>query len=85
MGSYPNYFYIVDAKDLPDFFDILDNYDNSEEYIERIDKYGVNRAADNFWEVYDWFQKEFDAYHGGNAGIVDLNRYSYLAFDDGPE
>ncbi len=23
VGSYPNYFFIVDAKDLPDFFDIL--------------------------------------------------------------
>ena len=82
VGSYPNYFFIVDAKDLPDFFNILDNYDNSPEYIERLNKYGVNRAADNFWEVYDWFQKEFDAYHGGEAGIVDLNRYYYLALDN---
>ena len=82
VGSYPNYFFVVDAIDLPDFFEILDNYDDSEEYITRINKYGVNRAADNFWEVYDWFQKEFDLYHGGEAGIVDLNRYFYLAFDD---
>ncbi len=82
VGSYPNYFFIVDAKDLPDFFHILDNYDNSPEYIARLNKYGVNRAADNFWEVYDWFQKEFDAYHGGDAGIVDLNRYYHLAMED---
>ncbi len=82
VGTYPNYFFIVDAADLPDFFDILDNYDNSEAYIARLNKYGVNRAADNFWEVYDWFQKEFDAYHGRNAGIIDLNRYYYLAFDE---
>lgn len=82
VGSYPNYFFIVDAMDLPDFFEILDNYDDSEEYIERINKYGVNRAADDFWKVYDWFQKEFDDYHGGEAGIVDLNRYYYLALDE---
>ena len=82
VGSYPNYFLIVEAEDLPDFFEILKNYDGSEEYIARIGKYGVNRAAANFWEVYDWFQKEFDTYHGGEAGIVDLNRYYYLAFDD---
>ena len=85
VGSYPNYFLIVDAIDLPDFFETLDNYDNSEEYIARINKYGVNRAADNFWEVYDWFQKEFDAYHGGEAGIVDLNRYYYLALEEGAQ
>ncbi|MBT8346963.1 MAG: fatty acid cis/trans isomerase [Desulfofustis sp.] len=81
VSSYPNYFLIVEAQDLPDFFDILKNYDGSEEYINRISKYGVNREADDFWEVYDWFQKEFDDYHGGEAGIVDLNRYYYLAFD----
>lgn len=85
VGSYPNYFFIVDAKDLPDFLNILDNYDNSPEYDARINKYGVNRAADNFWEVYDWFQKEFDDYHGTNGGIIDLNRYFYLAFADSPK
>jgi hypothetical protein len=82
VGSYPNYFFIVDARDLPDFFHILDNYDNSPEYVARINKYGVNRAADNFWEVYDWFQKEFDDYHGVDAGKVDLNRYYHLAMED---
>jgi hypothetical protein len=82
VSAYPNYFFIVEAKDLPDFYEILDNYDNSEEYVARLNKYGVNRAADNFWEVYDWFQKEFNTYYGGEAGIVDLNRYFHLAFDD---
>lgn len=82
VGSYPNYFFVVDASDLHDFFEILDNYDGSEEFIARLNKYGVNRSSDNFWEVYDWFQKEFDVYHGGEAGIVDLNRYFYLAFED---
>jgi hypothetical protein len=85
VGSYPNLFCIVDVADLPDFFDILENYDGSEEYIARFSKYGVNRAADGFWKVYDWFQKKFDAYQGGEAGIVDLNRYYHLALDDGGE
>ena len=67
------------ASDLPDFFDILNNYDNSEEYVTRLDKYGINRAEDNFWDVYDWFQNEFDKYHGKDGGIVDLNRYCYYA------
>ena len=82
VGSYPNYFFVVEASDLPDFFDILNNYDSSQEYIERLEKYGVNRAEDNFWDVYDWFQNEFDKYHGTDKGIVDLNRYFYLALGD---
>jgi hypothetical protein len=81
VGAYPNYFFIVDAADMPDFFEILDNFDNSDRYLVRISKYGVNRADEKFWEVYDWFQKEFDKYHGGNGGIIDLNRYYHLAFN----
>ena len=81
VGAYPNYFLVVDAADMPDFFEILDNFDNSDRYRVRMSKYGVNRADDKFWEVYDWFQKEFDTYHGDNGGIIDLNRYYYLAFD----
>lgn len=81
VGSYPNYFFVVDYADLPNFFDILDRYDGSQEYFQRLEKYGVNRAEGNFWEVYDWFQEEFNKVQGQNAGIVDLNRYFNLAID----
>ncbi|MFT5729169.1 MAG: hypothetical protein ACI8PB_003332 [Desulforhopalus sp.] len=79
VGSYPNYFFVVKRADLPDFFDILNNYDNSSEYVTRLEKYGVNRAEDNFWDVYDWFQTEFDKFHGSDGGLIDLNRYYYYA------
>jgi hypothetical protein len=81
IGSYPNYFFIVEASDLPDFFDILDKYDGSEAYIKRLEKYGVNRAKDNFWEVYDWFQEEFYKSDKQRSGLVDLNRYFYKAIE----
>lgn len=79
IGSYPNYFLEVDVKNLPDFFDILDNYDGSEIFIARLNKYGVNRADKRFWEVYDWFQEEFLKNTGEHPGLIDLNRYFYLA------
>lgn len=81
IGSYPNYFFVVDAADLPDFFDTLARYDGSDSSIQRIDKYGVNRAEDSFWEVYDWFQKKFDESDEKRAGLVDLNRYYYQAME----
>ena len=81
VGSYPNYFYVVHASDLPDFFDILNAYDGSEEYIKRLKKYSINRAEATFWENYDWFQAAFNKQEKQNAGIVDLNRYFYLALD----
>ncbi|MFT5728104.1 MAG: hypothetical protein ACI8PB_002256 [Desulforhopalus sp.] len=82
VGSYPNYFFVVKAADVPDFFDILNNYNNSSEYITRLEKYGVNRAEDNFWDVYDWFQTEFNKFHGSEGGLMDLNRYYYYAAED---
>ena len=79
VGSYPNYFYVVSSADLPDFFDILDAYDGTPDYIERLEKYGINRAEDTFWDHYDWFQAAFDKQEKENAGIIDLNRYFHLA------
>ena len=79
VGSYPNYFYVVSSADLPAFFDILDAYDGTSNYQDRLEKYGINRAEDAFWDHYDWFQAAFDKQEQENAGIVDLNRYFHLA------
>ncbi|MEJ2056795.1 MAG: fatty acid cis/trans isomerase, partial [Desulfofustis sp.] len=81
VGSYPNYFFVVAAADIPDFFDILDNYDGSDRYIAKLEKYGINRAEPEFWQHYDWFQEKFNASDPVHAGLVDLNRYFYLAFE----
>ena len=68
--------------DLPDFFYILDNYDGGEKLIARLEKYGVNRAKENFWDAYDWFQAEFFKDVEERPGLIDLNRYYSLAIDD---
>ncbi|BHH86104.1 fatty acid cis/trans isomerase [Desulforhopalus sp. 52FAK] len=81
VGSYPNYFFVVNYTDLPDFFTILNNYDGSEEYVLRLEKYGINRAEKDFWGHYDWFQAAFNREQGQNGGIVDLNRYYYRAIE----
>ncbi|WP_458777533.1 fatty acid cis/trans isomerase [Desulforhopalus sp. 52FAK] len=81
VGSYPNYFFEVDLKDLPDFLELLDTYTPTPENIQRLDKYGVNRAQDNFWDVYDWFQNAFYESDRTNSGLIDLNRYYYYALE----
>ena len=81
IGSYPNYFFVINYADLPDFFAVLNNYDGSQEYINRLEKYGINRAEDTFWDHYDWFQAVFDRQEQQDTGIVDLNRYFHLALD----
>jgi hypothetical protein len=80
IGSYPNYFFEIDAQDLPDFFDMLENFDDSEEYVAKIRKYGVNRADADFWSSYDWFQARLNESDPLRAGLYDLNRYYPMAF-----
>ena len=79
IGSYPNYFFDVQVDDLPDFLDLLAHLQETEEDMERLKKYGVNRADDDFWEHYDWFQQRFNNEQPVYSGLFDLNRYSYEA------
>jgi hypothetical protein len=79
IGSYPNYFFDVREEDLPDFLDLLAHFDKSPGSYERLAKYGVNRAEDRLWDMYDWFQNRFNEDEPVHAGLFDLNRYYYLA------
>jgi hypothetical protein len=79
IGSYPNYFIDLKQEELPDFFDLLTNFDGSPEHLERFNQYGVNRGDDDFWVMYDWFQERFNREHPVRSGLFDLNRYYYEA------
>lgn len=80
VGPYPNYFFSIEREDLPEFFDMLANYDGSERYQAMLFKFGVNRADAEFWETYDWFQAQLDEMEPLAAGLYDLNRYHPTAF-----
>lgn len=79
IGSYPNYFFDVREEELPDFFDLLANFKNSPKDLERLAKYGVNRADDRLWDTYDWFQQWFNEDEPVRGGLFDLNRYYHNA------
>lgn len=75
IGSYPNYFFDVEVKDLPDFLHLLSSKTIEQKDIARFVGYGINRANPNFWEEYDWFQQRFFEEEPVQAGRFDLNRY----------
>lgn len=79
VGSYPNYFLEVKMDEVRDFLEVLQSYDGSENSRRRLEKYGVNRARSDFWDVYDWFQCEFNQQNTAQAGLLDLNRYYHRA------
>ncbi len=81
IGSYPNYFYDINIDDLPEFFDMLVNFDNSEEMLELENKFGINRADPELWEAYDWLQARFLRQEPVTGGLFDLNRYYHMATD----
>lgn len=85
IGSYPNYFFEVPSYDIPDFLEILRDYDGTPAMNARLDKYGVNRVQSNFWEVYDRFQQRFNKTDPVQAGLFDLNRYYHLALQQDAE
>jgi hypothetical protein len=75
IGSYPNVFVNVKQNDLSEFFTLLQNYKETPENNSKVAKFAVNRANPNFWEVFDWFDKEFKKQDPVNYGLFDLNRY----------
>jgi hypothetical protein len=76
IGSYPNIFFDVKEEDLPDFFDMLQNFDDKDDqYLKKFKKYAISRNDKDFWKHYDWFQKKFDADEPIESGLYDLNRY----------
>jgi hypothetical protein len=80
IGSYPNYFIDVREEDLPDFLDLLANFnEKNPRDMARLAKYAINRADDRLWDAYDWFQQRFYEDEPVEGGLLDLNRYFYKA------
>jgi hypothetical protein len=83
VGSYPNFFLEVELEELPEFFELLANYEGTDEDRARLFSYGVGREDANFWESFDWFQKRFEEDAPLRSGLFDLNRYYNTAVKRG--
>jgi len=81
IGSYPSYFLDLEARDVPDFLDMLQNFDGSPTYVAKLQRYGVNRSDERFWSLYDWFQARAYEEDPVEAGLFDLNRYHPRALE----
>lgn len=78
IGSYPNYFVVVEEDEISEFFNILLNYNENEENLK---KFFIRRSDKNFWETFDWFQNKFYEINPNRAGLFDLNRYYHKSFN----
>ena len=75
-GSYPNFFFVVEADELEDFTSRLLSVVTRDGYERLVGVYGVRRTSDFFWETADWFQDYYAHQEPLLYGILDLNRYA---------
>ena len=74
-GSYPNFFFVVDRKDLEHFVTTFKAIRDRNDYERFVAVYGIRRTNQSFWEHSDWFHAWSDTHEPLTAGIYDLNRY----------
>ncbi len=75
IGSYPNFFFVVDHGELTRFVDGLTAVGTQEEWRSFVDTFGVRRSSTRFWETADFFQEAVSNQHPRKSGLLDLNRY----------
>ncbi len=75
IGSYPNFFFVVDEQMLPRFVNDLSAIHDDGGWLAFVAAYGVRRSSSTFWETADFFQDQMIRQHPLEAGLLDLNRY----------
>ncbi len=75
IGSYPNFFFVVEHGALTGFIEDLTAVSTQNEWRSFIDAFGVRRSSPQFWETADFFQETASNQHPRKGGLLDLNRY----------
>jgi Fatty acid cis/trans isomerase (CTI) len=75
LGSYPNFFFVVEHGELNSFVHSLSTVNTQKEWRSFIDAFGVRRASPQFWQTADFFQEVASNQHPRKGGLLDLNRY----------
>ena len=75
ISSYPNYMFRVDQKALPQFVKALLAMGDESDREEVINRWGVRRADNDFWENFHSMSDYLKRTDPKQAGIFDLNRY----------
>lgn len=74
-GSYPEFFFVLDARDAEHFAQTYDTLQNRQDYDRFVERYGIRRTHPRFWESSDWFNAQARREQPQRAGLFDLNRY----------
>jgi hypothetical protein len=74
VGAYPNAFYRVDRKQLPDLVTAISTLASEADYAALVDRFGVRRSDPAFWAHSDDLFAAFETLSPVEAGRFDYNR-----------
>lgn len=75
VGAYPNMFYRVSRRDLPEFTRRIAALASENDYRALIGRFGTRRTLNGFWAVSDAINADYRRSEPIDSGILDLNRY----------
>jgi len=78
FGSYPNFFFDVEAAGIHDFVNALLATESDDDLERFVGRYGVRRTSDRFWATLDWLHGDLRRRDPTTAGLYDLGRYQNL-------
>lgn len=78
IGSYPNFFFSVEQKQLGDFVNQIRNAKSIADIDQLYVQFGVRRTDPKIWQQADWFNQQHKKYRGLEAGLLDMSRYDNL-------
>ncbi len=74
IGAYPNAFYRVNNADIADFVEHAGNLESESDYSDFLDRWGVRRTNEGFWQHSDRVHAGYRRYSPANYGALDYNR-----------
>lgn len=74
-GVYPNFFYVVDFKDIETFVEQYNAIGKRQQYEAFVMRFGIRRTNEDFWRHADWFNRRYAQEQPLLWGVYDLNRY----------
>lgn len=75
ISAYPNAFYRLSRKDLPEFTRRVAQLGSEADYRALVERFGVRRTSRDFWALSDTLNADYRRSEPIEAGILDLNRY----------
>ncbi len=75
FGSYPNFFFAVNAQEVSGFVRALRAVASDAELAGVVESYGVRRTDPRFWATSDWFREDLLRRDPMGAGLYDLGRF----------